>query len=162
MRGLALVVLLLSWSLPTWAQEAKPAPAADTQIDATKLGVSLANIQKGLRLSQSRAKEHQSGTALRLEFQVQVFGMAPRIEVLKGLDLFNGAVPGTAPTHKQFTDFVTPAIYRTPVMPLSAFAGWAAAQVYQKSKRAQCEEEIRSYRELLMQGVSVAAPRCTQ
>ena len=162
MRGLALVVLLLSWSCLTWAQEAKPAPAADIPIDATKLGVSLANIQKGLRLSESRAKEQQSGTALRLEFQVQVFGMAPKIEVLKGLDLFNGAVPGSAPTHRQFTDFVTPVIYRTPVMPLSAFAGWAAVQMYQKGKRAQCEDEIRAYRELLMQGVNVAAPRCTQ
>jgi len=47
-------------------------------------------------------------------------------------------------------------------MPLSALAGWAAVQLWQKSKKARCEEEIEIYRALLMQGVSVSAPRCTQ
>ena len=39
---------------------------------------------------------------------------------------------------------------------------WAADQVWQKSKKSQCEEEIANYRALVMQGVSVAAPRCSQ
>ena len=164
MRGLALLALLLSWSSPAWAQDAEPGPppAAEAQIDATKLGVSLERIQRGLRVTESRDKEKQAGTALRLEFQVQVYGMAPRIEVLKGVDLFNGQVPGSAPSHRQFIEHVTPQIYRTPVMPVSALAGWAAAQLWQKGKKARCEEEIEAYRALLMQGVSVSAPRCTQ
>ncbi len=164
MRRFALFALLLSWSSPAWAQDAAPpAPAAaDGQIDATKLGVSLERIQRGLRLTETREKQRTEGNTLRLEFQVQVYGSAPKIEVLKGYDLFNGPVPGSAPTHKQFIDFVTPQIYRTPGLPISALAGWAVAQVFQKSKKARCEEELAAYRALLMQGVSVSAPRCTQ
>ncbi len=165
MRVLALSALVLSLSSPAWAQDAEPgSPSqADSQIDATKLGVSLERIRRGLRVTESREKQQQqAGAALRLEFQVQVYGMAPKIEVLKGVDLFNGPVPGSAPTHRQFIDFVTPQIYRTPAMPLSALAGWAAVQLFQKSKKARCEEAIEGYRALLMQGVSVAAPRCTQ
>lgn len=163
MRAFALFALLLAWSTPAWAQDAPPAPPpADVTIDATKLGVSLERIQKGLRVTESREKNRQTGNTLRLEFQVQVYGMAPKIEVLKGVDLFNGPVPGTAPSHRQFIDHVTPQIYRTPGLPISAFAFWAAAQLVQKSKKVQCEEEIAAYRNLLMQGVNVAAPRCTQ
>lgn len=164
MRGFVLLALVLSLSSPAWAQDAEPSAAAsaDPQIDATKLGVSLARIQKGLRVTESREKEKRSGAALRLEFQVQVYGSAPKIEVLKGIDLFNGPVPGSAPTHRQFIDFVTPQIYRTPGLPLSALAGWAATQLWQKSKKAKCEEEIEAYRAMVMQGISVSAPRCTQ
>lgn len=163
MRGLALMALLLSWSAPAWAQDAQPEPppTSDTQIDATRLGVSLERIQRGLRVTESREKARQAG-ALHLEFQLQVYGVAPKIEVLKGVDLFNGQVPGSAPSHQQFRDFVTPVIYRTPVMPVSALAGWAAAKLFEKSKKARCEDEIASYRALLMEGVSVSAPRCTQ
>lgn len=164
MRGLALLALIVSLSSPAWAQDPAPVPAADadSQIDATKLGVSLARIQKGLRVTESREKQKQPGAALRLEFQVQVYGTAPRIEVLKGIDLFNGPVPGSAPTHRQFIDFVTPQIYRTPGLPISALAGWAATQLWQKSKKSRCEDEIEAYRAMLMQGISVSAPRCTQ
>ena len=163
MRGWALLAILLSWSAPAWAQDAQPEPppTSDTQIDATKLGVSLERIQRGLRVTELREKATLSG-ALHLEFEVQVYGVAPKIEVLKGLDLFNGPVPGSAPSHQQFRDFVTPVIYRTPGLPLSAGLFWLASQVAEKSKKSRCEEEIASYRALLMQGVSVSAPRCTQ
>ena len=165
MRGLALLALLLSWSSPAWAQDGRACARRRQprrQIDATKLGVSLERIQKGLRVTESREKAKQAGDALRLEFQVQVYGQAPRIEVLKGVDLFNGQVPGSAPSHRQFIDHVTPQIYRTPVLPLSAGLFWLANQFAEKSKKTRCEEEIEAYRALLMQGVSVSAPRCTQ
>jgi len=141
-----------------------PAPAqkqSETPIDPNKLGVSIAKIQRGLFIASERDKSKADG-GIRLEFNVQVYGKAPRIEVLNGLDLFNGAVPGTAPTHGQMLEYITPAIYRTPTMPLSALAFWAAKQVWQKSKKTQCEEEIANYRALIMQGVNVAAPRCSQ
>ena len=119
MRGFALLALAISLSSPAWAQQpAPPAPAAEAGIDATKLGVSLSRIQKGLRITESRDKAALSGSALRLEFQVQVYGQAPKIEFFKGVDLFTGPVPGTAPTHRQFIEFVTPSIYRQPSMPI--------------------------------------------
>ena len=161
MRGLALVALLLSWSSLAWAQDKAAPRAADAPADAVNFGVSLERIQRGLRLTESREKARQSG-AFHLEYQVQVYGMAPKIEVLKGVDLFNGPVPGTAPSHQQFIEYVTPQIYRTPGLPVSAAAFWLASHFLDKSRKARCEEEIAAYRALLMQGVSVAAPRCTQ
>ena len=45
---------------------------------------------------------------------------------------------------------------------VSALAFWAAQQLWDKGKKSRCEEEIANYRALVMQGVSVAAPRCSQ
>jgi len=166
MRVFALLALVIGLSSPAWAQEGEPSapppPASDPQIDATKLGVSLERIQKGLRITEARDRQRQAGDALRLEFQVQVYGMAPKIDVLKGVDLSNSPVPGTAPTHREVIDFVTPQIYRTPGLPISTLVEWAVAQAAQKSKRTRCEEEIAAYRQLIVQGVNVSAPRCTQ
>ena len=156
MRILALMLLMAGVAVPAMGQDAPPAEA----IDATKLGVDLARIQRGLKLAESREKLSADG--LRLDFSIQVYGQAPRIEVLRGIDLFNGGVPGTAPSHNQMIEFWTPPIYRTPTLPISALAFWAAQQVWKKSEKSKCEEEIRNYRELVMQGVNVSAPRCTQ
>jgi len=159
MRGLASFVLIACLAAPCFAQDAPP-PKPDPEIDVTKLGVSLKRIQRGLFIAESR--EVQGGSALHLEFNVLVYGQAPKIEVLKGIDLFNGAVPGTAPSHRQVIEHLTPQIYRTPTMPVSALAMWAAQHFWEKSKKTRCEEEIAQYRAFLMQGVSVSAPRCTQ
>ena len=156
MRSLFFVALVF-WASPVLGQDA---PAANAPIDATKLGVDLNRIQRGLRLAESKEKVAAEG--LRLDFSIQVYGQAPRIEVLNGIDLFNGPVPGSAPSHNQMIEHWTPPIYRTPTMPISALAYWAAKQIWQKSRKTQCEEEIAAYRELIMQGVNVSAPRCTQ
>ena len=132
----------------------------DPAIDASKMGVSLSAIRKGLRTAEDRDKAGQDG--MRLQFQVQVYGEAPKIQVLQGVDLFNGAVPGSSPTHNQMIEFMTPVIYRTPGLPVSALAYWAAEQIWKKSKKAQCEEEIANYRSLIMQGVNVSAPTCSK
>jgi hypothetical protein len=161
MRAVVTCIFVLGLARLACAQDVPPpsqdAPAA---IDVNKLGVSLSRIQRGLFIAEARDKQVADG--MRLEFNVQVYGMAPRIEVLKGLDLFNGSVPGSAPTHRQMIDFVTPQIYRTPGLPISALAFWAAQHFWEKSKKTRCEEEIANYRALVMQGVSVSAPRCSQ
>jgi hypothetical protein len=155
-------LVLVGLAGPAWAQDppAPPPPAEGQAIDATKLGVDLSRIKKGLRVAETREKLTTDG--LRLNYSIQVYGQAPKIDVLKDIDLFNGGVPGTAPSHNQMIEFWTPAIYRSPTMPVSALAFWAAQQIWQKSKKTQCEEEIATYRSLIMQGVNVTAPRCTQ
>jgi hypothetical protein len=155
-------LVLVGLAGPAWAQDppAPPPPAEGQAIDATKLGVDLSRIKKGLRVAETREKLTTDG--LRLNYSIQVYGQAPRIDVLKDIDLFNGGVPGSAPSHNQMIEFWTPAIYRSPTMPVSALAFWAAQQIWQKSKKTQCEEEIATYRSLIMQGVNVTAPRCTQ
>jgi hypothetical protein len=160
MRGLVVLIVLAGLAAPALAQDTQPPP--DPAIDATKLGVDLSRIQKGLRFAESKEKEKSAADALRLDFSIQVYGQAPKIDVLSGIDLFNGAVPGTAPTHNQMIEHWTPAIYRTPGLPVSALAYWAAQHFWEKSKKSRCEEEIANYRALIMQGVNVSAPRCTQ
>ncbi len=162
MRGLVLVLLLAGLAAPAGAQDPPRPPPREPAIDASKLGVDLGRIQTGLRVAESKDQQKTSADGLRLDFSVQVYGQAPRIDVLNGIDLFNGAVPGTAPSHNQMIEFWTPAIYRSPTMPVSALAYWAAAQIWEKSKKSRCEEEIANYRALIMQGVNVSAPRCTQ
>lgn len=159
-RSLAsFIVLIACLAAPCLAQDAPP-PKPDTDIDVTKLGVSLSRIQRGLFIAESRDK--QGSNAMHLEFNVQVYGQAPKIEVLKGVDLSNGAVPGSAPSHRQMIEHLTPQIYRTPGMPISALAMWAAQRFWEKSKKTRCEQEIADYRALVIQGVNVSAPRCTQ
>jgi len=162
MRALATWLVLVGLAGPVWAQDPPvPAPPVDGQaFDAGKLGVDLSRIKKGLRVAETREKMATDG--LRLDFSIQVYGQAPRIDVLHGVDLFNGGVPGTAPSHNQMIEFWTPPLYRLPAWPISALGFWAAQQVWKKSQKSQCEEEIRSYRELIMQGVNIAAPRCTK
>jgi hypothetical protein len=161
MRAFAVMALVIGFSGSAWAQDAAAPTVDPAAIDATKLGVSLSRIQKGLRTAESKEKSNPDG--LRLEFNVQVYGTAPRIDVIPdGESLLFGAVPGTAPTHRQFIEHVTPQIYRTPTMPISAFAALAAQWFADKSKKSRCEEEIANYRALVMQGVNVSAPRCTQ
>ena len=84
------------------------------------------------------------------------------VHVLKDVDLFSGAVPGSTPTHKDVIEFLTPPIYRQPAPPFSALMGWAAQAVMNRNKKASCEAELANYRALLMQGVNVSAPRCSQ
>jgi len=160
MRGLAVLIVLAGLAMPVFAQDPQPVPAPDPEIDATKLGVDLARIKRGLRVAET--KEILTTEGLRLNFSVQVYGQAPKIDVLQGIDLFNGAVPGSAPSHNQMIEYWTPEIYRTPGLPISALAFWAAQHFWEKSKKSRCEEEIANYRALVMQGVNVAAPRCTQ
>ncbi len=160
MRAVALLALFAGLSGPAWAQD-PPTPTVDpTTIDATKLGVSLSRIQKALRTAES--KEKSLGEGLRLDISIQVFGTSPRVEIFKGVDLSGGPVPGSAPSHQEFLQFVTPQIYRTPAVPISALAAAAAQWFWQQSKKSRCEEEIANYRALIMQGVNVSAPRCTQ
>ena len=157
------LMLLVGLAGPAMAQDAPvppPPPVHAQAIDASKLGVDLGRIKKGLRVAETREKLTTDG--LRLNFAIQVYGQAPKIDVLKGIDLFNGGVPGTAPSHNQMIEFWTPAIYRSPTMPVSTLAFWAASEIFKKSQKTKCEEEIRTYRELIMQGVNIAAPRCTQ
>ena len=164
MRAFALLtVMLAGLAHPVLAQNSSPAaPAAPTApaIDASKLGVSLSRIALGLKTAESREKQNPEG--LKLEYSVQVYGTAPRIELFPDTDLAGGQVPDSAPTHNQVIDFLTPKAYSAPEVPVSAFAMWLAEWMWQKSKKTKCEEEIANYRAMVMQGMNVSAPRCTQ
>jgi len=160
MRALGLLALVLGVACPAWAQDPASVQDPPPAIDVSKLGVDLSRIQKGLRIAETKDQETRDG--LRVEFNVQVYGMAPPIQIWTEADLYNGHVPGSAPTHRQMIQQVTPPIYRQPGVDFFGLAVMAAMHFWEVGKKAKCEDEIRAYRELLMQGVNVAAPRCTQ
>jgi hypothetical protein len=135
--------------------------ADDGTVDPLKLGVSMSRIKKGLRLTESR--QAASSTPLKLEYQIQVFGAAPRIDILQGFNIGQGApLSYGAPTHNDFVTQWTPQAYRSPPASLSSLAGWALFKATKRAEKSKCEEEIATYRQLVMQGVPTAAPRCTQ
>lgn len=166
MRAIAvLLVALLTAPAPVWAQAAQgatqpPADASPPAVDASKLGVSLSRIKRELAQADEAASKPDDDR-LKFSFSVQVVGQAPKINFLEGFPL-SGAVPYGSPTHQEVLDVLTPKEFRSPVMPFSAVAVWAAQQLWQKSKKSRCEQELAEYKALVMQGVAVAAPRCTQ
>ncbi|MCC7034109.1 MAG: hypothetical protein IT179_14905 [Acidobacteria bacterium] len=171
MRAALALALVVGVAAPGLAQPPEPAgpanavePAASGQVpavDATRMGVSLSRIQKQLRVS--AAREQASGTPFRLEYQVQVYGAAPRIDVIEDFDISAGApLRYGAPTHQEFLNHWTPQAFRSPAVPFSALAGWALFQLVKRADKSKCEQEIAEYRALVMQGVPAAAPRCTQ
>ena len=96
MRAAALALLLAVAVAPAHAQApvatesagalAAPAPSSSpAQLDASKLGISMSRIQRGLRMSEAR--EQSASTPLKLEFQVQVFGTAPRVDFIEDFDI---------------------------------------------------------------------------
>ena len=138
-----------------------PAASPETTVDASKLGVSMSRIKKGLRVTESR--QTTSGTPMKLEYQLQVFGAAPRIDILQDFNIGQGApLSYGAPTHNDFITQWTPQAYRSPVASLSSIAFWAVEKAAKRTQKSKCEEEIANYRQLIMQGVPAAAPRCTQ
>lgn len=166
------LAMLLVLAAPGWAQTTPAMPeepddgtaAQETPqapVDASRLGVSMSRIRRGLRVSEARDRENTTG--LKLQFQVQVFGAAPRIDILQGFDIRKGApTPFGAPTHSDFISHWTPTAFRSPPAPLSSLAGWALFKIVKYADKSRCEQEIAAYRAALMAGQSVAAPRCSQ
>ena len=152
MRFIALL-LVASIAVPAgaFAQEA---------VDATKMGVDLSRIKRELAQAQA-ADEAAAEDPLRLTFRVEVVGIAPKIDLLEGFSV-DGAVPYGPPTHQEVLDQLTPQEYRSPVIPFYSLAILAAQKLFQYNKKKQCEAEVEEYRALVMQGVAVAAPRCSR
>jgi hypothetical protein len=141
------------------APPTQPPQSAPTEaVDASKLGVDLSRIKRELVEPESDASADGS---LRLRFNVQVFGLAPRINFLEGFSV-DGPMPYGSPTHQEVLEVLTPKEYRSGAFPIYGLAVLAAQKLWQYNKKQRCEAEIEEYRRLVMQGVPIAAPRCTQ
>lgn len=147
---------------PVAADAAAPsASASEPAVDTAKLGISMSRIQRGLRVSQAR--EQSSADGLKLEYQIQVFGKAPRIDIIQDFDIGPQApLQYGAPTHNEFVNLWTPQAYRSPGIPFSSVAAWAVGALAKRADKSKCEQELADYRAAVMQGIAIAAPRCTQ
>ncbi len=153
MKRVTTFMLIALLAMPTVAL------AQETQaVDASKMGVSLSRIKRELVQAQA---EGQDPAALKLTFTVQVIGIAPKIDLLEGFAV-EGPVPYGPPTHREVLDLLTPKEYRGQAFPILGLAVLATQKLLQHNKKRQCEAEIEEYRRLVMAGIAVAAPRCTQ
>jgi len=86
-----------------------------------RFGVDLARIQRGLRQS----AERKDGSGLNIRYTIDVYGTAPRIEVLDPkTDNLRGPAPYGGPTHQQMLDVMTPQEFRAPAADFSALLRW--------------------------------------
>jgi hypothetical protein len=157
MRRLVALLIVAALTLPGPVL----AQTADQTVDVTKLGISLDRIRTELKKAEGR--ESITSENGRLNVRVEVLGLAPPIQIIPDdFSLVYGPVPNSAPNHREHIEHVTPQEYRSPAVPIYSLAVWAAQKLAEKSKKAKCEEEIQTYRALVMQGIAVTAPRCTQ
>ncbi len=131
MAGLAIAFVLLAASVVR-AQDHPPDQVPDppraaekaTTIAVDKLPISLDRIQK--KLATAPATTNISG--LKLEYYIQVYGTAPRIDFFTGFDTISGPVPMSAPTHRDMLDMMTPLEFKAPVMDISGLIAWLTSK----------------------------------
>ena len=126
-------VVRLSGTVPSlWAKEAALAKARELAdvtavvsnaldigeqsdpLPAEELPASLERIQRKL----AQVGPAQS-SLLRLDYYVEVYGRAPKINVLQDFDVHSGPVPYGAPTHAELLGLILPPESRTPPLLLS-------------------------------------------
>jgi hypothetical protein len=150
------VVAALAFPGPIFAQD-QQTPA----VDVSKLGVSLSRIRGELK--KIEARESMTTENGRLNVRVEVLGIAPPLDFIPDdFSLTYGPVPNSAPTHRQHIEHVTPQAFRGQTVPIFGLAVWAVQKLAERSKKQKCEDEIAAYRAQVMQGIAIAAPRCTQ
>ena len=141
-----------------WLLSRAQSPPPAESVDVSKLGVDLSRIKRELAEPE---EDRSSDSPLKIRFTVQVIGMAPKIDLLEGFSI-DGAMPYGSPTHQEVLNVLTPQAYRSPTVDFLGLAVVAAQKLLQYSKKQRCEAEIAEYRALVMQGVAITAPRCTQ
>ncbi|MFO7693351.1 MAG: hypothetical protein R6V57_09730 [Vicinamibacterales bacterium] len=144
-RVLACVVACLIGLQPAavWAQQSAPS------IDS--LGLSFARIKRELRtLPPSTAQ-----TPLKLEYYVEVQGLAPPIPIFRPGELTSGPVPYGAPTHSDMMSHVTPEEFKSPRIPVSGIVimglakllQWEAARAREERREKDRQTAIEAERE---------------
>jgi hypothetical protein len=118
----ALLMFSLARTAAGGAQETAGQGSASPAVEVNKLGVSVDRIGRQLR-RQATVREERNG--LNLEYFVDVYGQAPRIEIFPKKDnLLSGPVPYGGPTHRDILQVVTPQEFRSPPADFSNLLRW--------------------------------------
>ncbi len=163
MRAVVVLVLGLAVALtaiPAAAQDpaaSSTTPAAKPAIDPNALGISVARISRQLRIdAQARA---QGDSPLKLEYFVDVYGTAPALRFFSGPELLYGAVPGSAPSHRDMLYQLTPQAFRSPRVDFLGLAYAAGSAGARKVQDWRYERDLRAYQKLLEAGAVLPAPQ---
>jgi len=135
------------------AQTADPTPA----LNAGAMGISLSRIAR--RLDAESAARSEGVSPLKLEYHVDVFGNAPQLRFFTGQDLIYGAVPGSAPTHRDMLNLVTPQAFRSPRVDFLSLVAGAAIYGSRKVQQWNYDRELEEYKKLVEAGKNATAPK---
>ncbi|MGE0362710.1 MAG: hypothetical protein AB7H93_08675 [Vicinamibacterales bacterium] len=134
------------------------APAAARQaIDPSALGISMARISRQLRIDEQARR--QGDSPLKLEYFVDVYGTAPALRFFTAPELMYGAVPGSAPTHRDMLYQLTPQAFRSPRVDFLGLAYAGASAGVRKVQDWRYERDLRAYQKLIESGRIVPAPQ---
>src|SRR5688572_3706888 len=94
------------------------------QVDASKLGIDIARVRR--QLVRVTVREERDG--MKLRYAVDVFGMAPPIDLFPSARIdpnyFTGPAPYGAPTHREFLNLNTPIEHRNYPADVGSFFRW--------------------------------------
>lgn len=135
-------LLLLSLSPGTWASASAQSPSTDSpapgegvqqpSVDVSRLPINLGRIQK--QLLRTTIREERDG--LNLRYIIDVYGQAPRLELLTKKDnLLHGPVPYGGPTHQDMLQIMTPQEFRAPVADFGGLFRWLADKAKDKADK---------------------------
>jgi hypothetical protein len=100
--------------------------SAQPALDASKLGVDIARVRRGL----VRVTVREERDGLKLRYAVDVFGTAPPIDLFPSARIdpnyFTGPAPYGAPTHREFLNLNTPIQHRNTPADFGALFRWLA------------------------------------
>ena len=150
MRRLVAPILIVAVGLAPAAQAAQTTPAdppsAQAEPQASRngpaagealptpeqLGVSFERIKRELRETPPAPRK---SSVLHLEFHVDVYGKAPKIDLLAGVDLRpTGAVRYGGMTHQEFLDVTMPQAFKSPPADLLSLFTLAIQQLIKKQE----------------------------
>lgn len=137
------------------AQTADPAPSP--AFNASAMGISLSRIAR--RLDAESEARSEGVSPLKLEYHVDVFGNAPQLRFFTGQDLIYGAVPGSAPTHRDMLNLVTPQAFRSPRVDFLSLVAGAAMYGSRKVQQWNYDRELEEYKKLVEAGKNATAPK---
>lgn len=140
--------LLLAAQAPASVAPSQRPAAQSSELPASveSLGVSFDRIKRELRVVPASTAK----TPLKLDYYVEVLGIAPPIQLFTPEELRAGPVPGGAPTHWEMVrELWTKPEFKAPSVPISSIAimgimklaHWQAGQA--KKRRAEAERKAR-------------------
>ena len=93
----------------------------ESSLKADDLPISIERIKRQLERLQADDNER---SILRLDYYIEVYGRAPRINVIQNFDIYNGPVRYGTPLHTELRSITTPPELRTPSVISLPIARW--------------------------------------
>lgn len=113
-----LTVLLLSPLAPV---RAAAQDVDGARLPAVRVSVNVERVKRKLAALPASDAER---SLLDLDYYLEVFGRAPRLDPLEGFDINIGPVPFGGPSHADLQDLWTPREFRAPVADLGSLFDW--------------------------------------